>query len=58
VEYGLLGLPVPQADAEGKTGSYRYPPFPPDGRLGVAFQWLEIEGRLPLRGIGGAGSGP
>ena len=23
VEYGLLGLPVPQVDAEGKTGSYR-----------------------------------
>jgi hypothetical protein len=47
VEYGLLGLPVPQVDAAGKTGSYRYPPFPPEGQPGVAFQWLEIEGPLP-----------
>lgn len=47
VEYGLLGLPVPQVDAEGKTGSYRYPPFPPDGQPGVAFNWIEIEGPLP-----------
>ncbi len=47
VEYGLLGLPVPQVDAEGKTGSYRYPPLPAGGQPGVAFQWLEIEGPLP-----------
>lgn len=47
VEYGLLGLPVPQVDAEGKTGSYRYPPFPPGGQPGVAFNWLEIEGPIP-----------
>lgn len=47
VEYGLLGLPVPQVDAEGKTGSYRYPPFPPEGQPGVAFNWLEIEGPMP-----------
>ena len=47
VEYGLLGLPVPQVDAEGKTGSYRYPPLPPDGQPGVAFQWIEIEGPIP-----------
>jgi hypothetical protein len=47
VEYGLLGLPVPQVDAEGKTGWYRYPPFPPEGAPGVAFRWLEIEGPLP-----------
>ncbi len=47
VEYGLLGLPVPQVDAEGKTGSYRFPPLPPGGQPGVAFQWLEIEGPLP-----------
>jgi hypothetical protein len=47
VEYGLLGLPVPQVDAEGKTGEYRYPPLPPGGQPGVAFQWLEIEGPLP-----------
>jgi len=47
VEYGLLGLPVPQVDAEGKTGEYRYPPLPPGGQPGVAFQWLEIEGPIP-----------
>jgi hypothetical protein len=47
VEYGLLGLPVPQVDTEGKTGQYRYPPFPPDGQPGVAFNWIEIEGPLP-----------
>jgi hypothetical protein len=47
VEYGLLGLPVPQVDAEGKTGEYRYPPLPPGGQPGVAFQWLEIEGPAP-----------
>ena len=46
VEYGLLGLPVPQVDAEGKTGSYRFPPLPAGGQPGVAFQWLEIEGPL------------
>lgn len=47
VEYGLLGLPVPQVDAEGKTGSYRFPPMPPNGAPGVAFNWLEIEGPIP-----------
>ena len=47
VEYGLLGLPVPQVDAEGKTGSYRYPPLPAGGQPGVAFQWIEIEGPIP-----------
>lgn len=47
VEYGLLGLPVPQVDAEGKTGSYRYPPMPAEGQPGVAFQWIEFEGPLP-----------
>jgi hypothetical protein len=46
VEYGLLGLPVPQVDAEGKTGSYRYPPLPPEGQPGVAFHWIEFEGPL------------
>jgi hypothetical protein len=47
VEYGLLGLPVPQVDAiPTQPGSYRYPPFPPDGQPGVAFQWLEIEGPI------------
>jgi hypothetical protein len=47
VEYGLLGLPVPQVDAQGKTGSYRYPPLPPGGQPGVAFRWIEIEGPIP-----------
>lgn len=46
VEYGLLGLPVPAVDAEGKTGSYRFPPFPPEGAPGVAFNWLELEGPI------------
>ncbi len=47
VEYGLLGLPVPQVDAiPSKPGSYRYPPFPPGGQIGVAFNWLEIEGPM------------
>ena len=46
VEYGLYGLPVPQVDAEGKTGSYRYPPLPPGGQPGVAFHWLEIGGPI------------
>jgi hypothetical protein len=48
VEYGLLGLPVPQVDAiPSQPGSYRYPPFPPEGQPGVAFQWIEIEGPIP-----------
>jgi hypothetical protein len=47
VEWGLLGLPVPQVDAQpGISGSYRYPPFPEGGAPGVAFQWIEIEGPL------------
>ncbi|MFN7922439.1 MAG: DUF1588 domain-containing protein [Bryobacteraceae bacterium] len=47
VEYGLLGLPVPQVDAiPGQSGSYRFPPFPPDGQPGVAFHWIEIEGPI------------
>ncbi|MFM8890460.1 MAG: DUF1592 domain-containing protein [Planctomycetia bacterium] len=47
IEYGLLGLPVPQVDAQGKTGSYRYPPFPEGGQPGIAVQWLEMEGPIP-----------
>jgi hypothetical protein len=48
VEWGLLGLPVPQVDAQpGISGSYRYPPFPEGGAPGVAFQWIEIEGPIP-----------
>jgi hypothetical protein len=46
IEYGMLGLPVPQIDAQGKTGSYRYPPFPDGGQPGIAFQWLELEGPI------------
>lgn len=47
VEYGLLGLPVPQVDARaGQSGSYRYPAFPPGGQPGVAVQWIEFEGPL------------
>lgn len=47
VEYGLLGLPVPQVDAiPGQSGSYRYPPFPPGGQPGVAINWLELEGPI------------
>jgi len=46
VEYGLLGLPVPQVDAEGKTGSDRYPPMPLSGQPGVAFLWIDIEGPI------------
>lgn len=46
IEYGLLGLPSPQIDALGKTGYYRYPPFPEGGQPGIAFRWLEIEGPL------------
>ena len=46
IEYGMLGLPVPQIDAQGKTGYYRYPPFPEGGQPGIAFQWLEMEGPI------------
>ena len=46
VEYGLLGLPVPQPDAQGITGSYRFPPFPEGGQPGIAFHWMEVEGPL------------
>jgi Protein of unknown function (DUF1592)/Protein of unknown function (DUF1588)/Protein of unknown function (DUF1585) len=46
IEYGLLGLPVPQPDAQGITGSYRFPPFPAGGQPGIAFQWMEVEGPL------------
>jgi len=46
IEYGLLGLPTPQIDAQGRTGYYRYPPFPDGGQPGIAFQWLELEGPI------------
>ncbi len=48
VEYGLLGHPVPQVDAiPSKPGSYRFPPFPPEGQPGMAMKWIEIEGPIP-----------
>ncbi len=48
VEYGLLGLPVPQVDAyPSQPGSYRFPPLPTEGAPGVAFHWIEIEGPIP-----------
>jgi len=46
IEYGMLGLPVPQIDAQGRTGYYRYPPLPDGGQPGIAFQWLEMEGPI------------
>ena len=46
VEYGLLGLPTPQPDVQGRTAEYRFAPFPADGHPGIAFQWLEMEGPL------------
>jgi hypothetical protein len=47
IEWGLLGLPVPQPDAlKGISGSYRFPPLPKDGQPGIAFHWLEIEGPI------------
>ncbi len=47
-EYSLLGLPVPLArNVKGGAPSYRYPPLPPGGQPGIAFQWMEIEGPIP-----------
>jgi hypothetical protein len=46
IEYGMLGLPTPQIDAQGKTGYYRFPPFPEGGQPGIAFQWVELEGPI------------
>jgi len=47
-EYSLLGLPVPLArNVNGGEPTYRYPPFPPGGQPGIAFQSLEIEGPIP-----------
>jgi hypothetical protein len=46
-EYSLLGLPVPLTfNINGGAPTYRYPPFPEGGQMGVAFQWLEVEGPL------------
>lgn len=46
IEYGLLGLPVPQPDAQGISGAYRFPPFPEGGQPGIAFHWMEVDGPL------------
>jgi hypothetical protein len=44
-EYSLLGLPVPFIRTDGGF-FYDYPPMPPDGHRGAAFQWLEVVGPL------------
>lgn len=47
-EYSLLGLPVPHPiTSHGGPLYYNFPPMPPDGHRGVAFQWLEVTGPLP-----------
>lgn len=44
-EYSLLGLPMPLArNVDNGPPTYRYPPFPPGGQPGVAFQWIEVTG--------------
>ncbi len=46
-EYSLFGLPVPHPiTSHGGPLYYNFPPMPPDGHPGVAFQWLVIEGPL------------
>jgi hypothetical protein len=47
IEYGLLGLPVPQPDVKGMTAAYRFPLFQRVVQPGIAFKWLEMEGPLP-----------
>ena len=48
IEYSLLGLAVPLArNVDGGGPTYRFPPLPPEGHPGVAFQALEITGPLP-----------
>lgn len=42
-EYSLLGLPVPFIRTDSGF-YYDYPPMPPEGHRGAAFQWLEVEG--------------
>ena len=44
-EYSLLGLPVPFIRTDGGF-FYDYPPMPPDGHRGAAFQWLEVKGPI------------
>ncbi len=45
-EYSLLGLPVPFIRTDGGF-FYDFPPMPPEGHRGAAFQWLEVEGPMP-----------
>ena len=46
-EYSLLGLPVPRAiNPDNGPLYYDFPPMPPDGHPGIAFQWLEITGPI------------
>lgn len=46
-EYSLLGLPVPHPiTSHGGPLYYNFPPMPPDGHRGIAFQWLEVLGPL------------
>ncbi|MCA9089435.1 MAG: DUF1592 domain-containing protein, partial [Planctomycetaceae bacterium] len=46
-EYSLLGLPVPRAiNPENGPLYYKFPPMPPEGHPGIAFQWLEISGPI------------
>ena len=44
-EYSLLGLPVPFIRTDGGF-FYDYPPMPPDGHRGAAFQWMEVRGPI------------
>lgn len=44
-EYSLLGLPVPFIRTDGGF-FYDFPPMPPEGHRGAAFQWVEVEGPL------------
>jgi len=46
-EYSLLGLPVPRAiNPDDGPLYYDFPPMPPGGHPGVAFQWLELTGPI------------
>ena len=45
LEYSLLGLAVPRAiNPDDGPLYYDFPPMPPGGHPGIAFQWLEIVG--------------
>ena len=48
-EYSLLGLPVPRPiNPVNAPLYYDFPPMPAEGHPGIAFQWLELTGPLPL----------